>query len=263
MSTATLTAPVRDRDARPGLVRLTVVELRKMTDTRSGFWLLLTTALLTAAAVVLFAIFGESNEHTLTDFFGLALAAPSILMPITGILLVTSEWSQRTAVLTFALVPERSRVLWAKLAASVVLSVAALQIALAVAVVGTAVVGGDWTLPPWMLGQSAISVATGDDLRRRVRRDAARPGARDRPVLRASGGLERAQLVRVPRGRRALARRLALAQPADRGADEHDAVGARGHDARRLDAAAAADRALADHPRRRPLAGAGGAAAVE
>jgi len=161
MSTATLTAPARDRDARPGLVRLTVVELRKMTDTRSGFWLLLTTALLTAAAVVLFAIFGESDEHTLTDFFGLALAAPSILMPITGILLVTSEWSQRTAMLTFALVPERSRVLWAKLAASVVLSVAALQIALAVAVVGTAVVGGEWSLPAWMLGQSAISVATG------------------------------------------------------------------------------------------------------
>jgi ABC-2 type transport system permease protein len=161
MSTATIAAPAGARDARPGLARLTAVELRKMTDTRAGFWLLLSTAALTIVAAVLLAVFGDRWDLTLREFFGVAVAPASILLPIVGILLVSSEWSQRTSVLTFALVPERSRVMGAKLAASVVLSIAALQIALAVAVLTTAIVDGEWTLPAWMLGQTAISVVTG------------------------------------------------------------------------------------------------------
>ena len=39
MSAAALDRARRGRDARPGLARLTLVELRKMTDTRAGFWL--------------------------------------------------------------------------------------------------------------------------------------------------------------------------------------------------------------------------------
>jgi ABC-2 type transport system permease protein len=161
MSTVTLTAPMGARDARPSLARLTAVELRKMTDTRAGFWLLVSTAALTVAVVVLFAIFGEQQDHTLREFFGVAVAPASILLPVVGILLVSSEWSQRTSVLTFALVPQRSRVMAAKLAAGVVLAIAALQIGLAVALLGTASVGGEWTLPAWMLGQTALSVVTG------------------------------------------------------------------------------------------------------
>ena len=38
-------------------------------------------------------------------------------MPVVGILLVTSEWTQRTAMISFTLVPHRSRVLLAKLLA--------------------------------------------------------------------------------------------------------------------------------------------------
>lgn len=161
MSTATLTAPLGARDTRPGLARLTTVELRKMTDTRAGFWLLLSTAALTVVAVVLLAVFGDERDQTLRDFFSVAVAPASILLPIVGILLVSSEWSQRTSVLTFALVPQRSRVLAAKLAAGVALSLAALQIGLAVALLATAIVGGEWTLPAWMLGQTALSLATG------------------------------------------------------------------------------------------------------
>ena len=43
-------------------------------------------------------------------------------MPVVGILLVTSEWSQRTAMITFTLVPHRSRVLVAKLLAGLLLA---------------------------------------------------------------------------------------------------------------------------------------------
>ena len=39
----------------------------------------------------------------------------SLILPVLGILLVTSEWSQRTGLTTFALVPQRERVIVAKL----------------------------------------------------------------------------------------------------------------------------------------------------
>ena len=66
------------------------------------------------------------QDQTLARCSSIAVAPASILLPIVGILLVTSEWSQRTALITFALVPDRGRVLAAKLLASVVLSLVAL-----------------------------------------------------------------------------------------------------------------------------------------
>ena len=94
-----------------------------------------------------------------------ALARASILLPIVGILLVSSEWSQRTAMITSVLVPHRSRVFAAKLIASVALSVVALVSCIAVAALGTAFaacgVDGAWSLPPGMLGQVAVYIATG------------------------------------------------------------------------------------------------------
>ena len=93
--------------------RLTLVELRKMLDTRAGFWLQLIVWLLTPAAVALYAIFGETSGLQYDEFLSLALAPSQLLLPIVGILLVSSEWSQRTAMVTFTLVPRRERVLGA------------------------------------------------------------------------------------------------------------------------------------------------------
>jgi ABC-2 type transport system permease protein len=160
MSTATLAAPARARDVKPSLARLTLVELRKMTDTRAGFWLLVSVAALTVLAVALLAIFGETGDHRLRDFFAVAIAPAAILLPVVGILLVSSEWSQRTAMLTFALVPERWRVLVAKTGAGVVLALVALSIALPVAMVANAAVGGEWSLPWWFAGQTVFYVVT-------------------------------------------------------------------------------------------------------
>jgi ABC-2 type transport system permease protein len=160
MSTATLAAPTAGRDARPGIGRLTAVELRKMTDTRAGFWLLLGTVGLVVAGVTLLAVFGKSEDHALLDFVEVAVAPIAVVLPIAGILLVSSEWSQRTSLLTFTLVPRRSRVLAAKLAAAVVLSLGALQVCLAIALLGTAAVDGSWALPAGILGQTAILVVT-------------------------------------------------------------------------------------------------------
>ncbi len=150
---------------RPGLARLTAVELRKMTDTRAGFWLQLAVALLTVAAVAADCIWGHTPDHTLREMLAVAVAPASVLLPVVGILLVTSEWSQRTGMVTFALVPRRGRVIAAKLLASVVLSLVALVLCVVVALVGTALVapGLDhtWALPVGLLGQHVVSLGTG------------------------------------------------------------------------------------------------------
>ncbi len=162
MTAATLAAPALRADRRPGLGRLTVVELRKMIDTRAGFWLLLATAALTVAvAVAACLVLGDRDSNLLT-FLAVIVQPASILMPIVGILLVTSEWSQRTAMITFALVPQRSRVLIAKLLAGLALAVAAFALCIAVALLATAVAGADgdstWSLPAALIGQAAFAV---------------------------------------------------------------------------------------------------------
>jgi ABC-2 type transport system permease protein len=168
MNAATLTATAARApraDPRPGLARLTAVELRKMTDTRAGFWLQLAVVVLTVVVVAITCLFGESKDQTLRVMLSIAVAPASILLPIVGILLVASEWSQRTAMVTFALVPRRPRVLAAKLLASVALSMIALALSLVVAAVGTAVaapgIDHTWSLPVGLLGQNAVSLATG------------------------------------------------------------------------------------------------------
>jgi ABC-2 type transport system permease protein len=60
-------------------------------------------------------------------------------------------------------VPQRARVLAAKLSAGVILAAAAWVVILAIATVGTAFAGGDelgatWSLPGWLIGQSALNL---------------------------------------------------------------------------------------------------------
>ena len=164
MSTTTLAAPTRvdtfGVHARPGLGRLILVELRKMVDTRAGFWLLAAVAAITIAAVVIRALVGDASDHTFQSMMFVALQPASVLLPVVGILLVTSEWSQRTGQITFTLTPVRSRVLLAKLLASVVPAASALLLCLAVAAAATALAGADlegtWSYSPALLGQAAV-----------------------------------------------------------------------------------------------------------
>jgi ABC-2 type transport system permease protein len=160
MSAIAATAPALAPLTRPGLGRLTRVELRKMVDTRAGFWLLLTVGALTVIAVILLMLVGDAEDHDLRDMLSVAVAPSSILLPVVGILLVSSEWSQRTALITFTLVPHRPRVLGAKLAAAVVLSIVALVFCLVIAVLGTAIsapgLEHSWSLPVGFLFQVAL-----------------------------------------------------------------------------------------------------------
>ncbi len=164
MSTAVLESPrsLHDAERRPSLWRLTAVELRKMVDTRAGFWVLLSIFGLSVAALVTSYFAGSADDHTFKNMFVLAAAPSAILLPIAGILLVSSEWTQRTTLITFALVPRRARVLAAKALAGVVLAGVALVIALGLGALGTAIaqpdLNGTWSLSPEFLGQVALYV---------------------------------------------------------------------------------------------------------
>jgi ABC-2 type transport system permease protein len=160
MSTAVAT-PTADlgRDHRPPLARLTRVELRKMYDTRAGFWLLLSGGLITLATALISVLTGNDELHTLRETLDNCTQAINVLLPVVGILLVTSEWSQRTALLTFTQVPQRGRVLAAKVLASLVLAVAAVVVALALSALCVAInpaATDAWHLDLGLLGQSLL-----------------------------------------------------------------------------------------------------------
>jgi hypothetical protein len=136
----------------PSMTRLTWVELRKMCDTRAGVWLLVVTALAAVAFVVLQLVFADPADQTFVKLFESTLLPTGVLLPVLGILSVTSEWTQRTALTTFALVPRRSRVVTAKVWAGAVLALLAMVAGLATAAVGNVIAaaqgdgGGSWHL---------------------------------------------------------------------------------------------------------------------
>jgi ABC-2 type transport system permease protein len=145
------------RPARIALARLTAIELRKLADTRAGLWLLIVIGLAALGTAVIELIFAPAREQTLNNFFQFALLPVSVLLPVLGVLSMTSEWSQRTALTTFTLVPARGRVVAAKLCAGVLIAVLATGLTLGLAAAATLIAGGhDWSLPAALLGQAVL-----------------------------------------------------------------------------------------------------------
>jgi ABC-2 type transport system permease protein len=129
--------------------RLTTVELRKMFDTRAGFWLMASVGIisvLATAAVIIWAPDEAITQNTFSTAIGMPL---SVVLPIIAILSVTGEYSQRTGLTTYTLVPWRGRVLSAKVIATLLVGVVAMFVALAVGalgnLVGSAITGLDAT----------------------------------------------------------------------------------------------------------------------
>src|SRR5690349_24977946 len=93
--------PAREVPARIPFTRVLRVELQKMFDTRSGFWLMVgiaAAAVIATGAVILFA----KDSDIVYDNFGAAIGVPMVfLLPVMAILSVTSEWSQRSGLSTF------------------------------------------------------------------------------------------------------------------------------------------------------------------
>jgi hypothetical protein len=126
--------------ARVPMSRLLKVELRKMVDTRAGMWLMIGIVALTGLVLIIFL--ANADQKTFVNAMQASTIPQAILLPVLGILLVTQEWSQRTGMVTFTLEPHRGKVLWTKVAAAVVLGLAAVAVSMAVATLVT-VVGGD------------------------------------------------------------------------------------------------------------------------
>ena len=134
--TGATAGPTVEGTAQVPFGRLVRVELRKTVDTRAGRWLLISIACLTVAGMVLFLIFGHDSELTYDNFVGLSATPQGFLLPVLGILAVTSEWSQRTGLVTFTLEPRRGRALSAKVAAVLLLGLVFVVLLLACAAVG-------------------------------------------------------------------------------------------------------------------------------
>jgi ABC-2 type transport system permease protein len=153
MSTATIAPSIPTIDSPPpvdlstmpqvSLRRLTRVELRKMADTRAGKWLLILIAAITLVVIVAFYASADSSERTFFNFMQAANGPQGFLLPVLGILLITSEWTQRTALVSFTLTPVRNRVLRAKFLAALVAGLAAIVIAVLLATAATVLGGAD------------------------------------------------------------------------------------------------------------------------
>jgi ABC-2 type transport system permease protein len=115
------------------------VELRKMFDTRSGFWLMASIVILAVIATGAVILFAPAEEQTYGSFAAAIGIPMTIVLPIIAALSITSEWSQRTGLTTFTMVPSRGRVVMAKLVDTVLIGVASILTALAVGVVGNIV----------------------------------------------------------------------------------------------------------------------------
>jgi ABC-2 type transport system permease protein len=147
MTTLTI-EPVRAQRAdfdRVPLSRVVRVELRKMFDTRSGFWLIASiviAGLIATVATIAFAPDADLTYYTFARAIGFPM---TVVLPMIAILSITGEWSQRSGLTTFTLVPHRSRVILAKVISSVAVAVASMLFAFALGavgnVVGTAIAG--------------------------------------------------------------------------------------------------------------------------
>ena len=141
------------------LRRIISTELRKMFDTRSGFWLMASIGILALVATT--AVIAFSSDAGMTyNAFATAIGYPmTVVLPIIAILSVTSEWSQRSGLTTFTLVPHRDRVIAAKAIACVSVAIATIPFAFAVGalgnIVGTTIAGID---PVWDV--TATNMAT-------------------------------------------------------------------------------------------------------
>ncbi|GAA3704983.1 hypothetical protein GCM10022399_22040 [Terrabacter ginsenosidimutans] len=150
--------------------RLVHVELRKMLDTRAGRWLIIGIGAIIAIALTIM-FFNEGGQHAFGEYLQATTMPMALILPVVGILAVTSEWSQRTGLVTFGLEPRRIRVAWAKLLSALVVGVCAFALALVLAGIAHQAaitfrgIEGDWSTDALVLlgagGYVLLGIAQG------------------------------------------------------------------------------------------------------
>lgn len=132
----TAAIPIREPVRTIPTARLIKVELRKMFNTRSGFWMLMSIGVLSVVATGAVIIFAPEDAVTF-ESFATAIGFPmSVILPMIAILGVTGEWSQRSGLTTFTLVPSRGRVIGAKAIATFLVGVVSMAVAFAAGALG-------------------------------------------------------------------------------------------------------------------------------
>jgi ABC-2 type transport system permease protein len=121
------------------LGRVVRVELRKMFDTRSGFWLIASIAITGLIATIATIAFAPDQDLTYYNFAKAVGFPITVILPMVALLSITSEWSQRSGLTTFTYVPSRGRVVLAKTLSSLGVAVASMVFAFAVGAVGNVV----------------------------------------------------------------------------------------------------------------------------
>ena len=157
--------------ARIPLRRIVAVELRKSFDTRAGLWLLASVGLasvLTSGAVIAWA---PDDDFTYSTFTTTIAFPMSVILPIIAALAVTAEWTQRSGLTTFTVVPHRGRIMLGKAFALVSVALPATAVALVIGAVGNVL--GSWisgnptvwdqdrAAVPYLLLSLALSLAMG------------------------------------------------------------------------------------------------------
>jgi ABC-2 type transport system permease protein len=136
--------------------RLLLVEWRKGIDTRAARWLLLAVAVLTVGAVAIPVALPSEVDQTLSAYSSFAALGLAMLLPVVSILTLTSEWSQRTVLVTFTQEPRRSRVMAAKITCGLALGLAGAVFAAAVTAGALAVSEALNREVTWRLGWAPV-----------------------------------------------------------------------------------------------------------
>jgi ABC-type transport system involved in multi-copper enzyme maturation permease subunit len=102
--------------------RLLRVEWRKSIDTRAARWLLATIALLTAGAAMVPLFLPQEMQQGWLSYLAMTALVLALLLPLVSIMTLTSEWGQRSVLVTFTQEPRRDRVVAAKVLSGLALA---------------------------------------------------------------------------------------------------------------------------------------------
>lgn len=143
--------PVRPepRAQRIPLRRIVAVELRKSFDTRAGLWLLASVALaslLTTGAVI---AWGPDEDFTYSTFTTTIAFPMSVILPLIAALAVTAEWTQRSGLATFTIVPHRGRIMLGK-------AIALMSVAVPATVLAFVIGAGGNVVASWISGNATV-----------------------------------------------------------------------------------------------------------
>ncbi|MBE7325059.1 ABC transporter permease subunit [Nocardioides sp. Y6] len=162
-------APADAHPPAPGIsfAQLCRVELVKMFNTRSGFWLAASIVILSVLATAGVLVFAPDSAITYGSF-ATAIGMPmAIILPVIAILAVTSEYSQRTGLTTYTLVPSRSRVVAAKAVVTIGIGVVGMLVATAIGALGNLLgatvrdVDAVWRFSAYDLGLTVLANVIG------------------------------------------------------------------------------------------------------